>query len=218
MGDNMQIPSEWLQSHYGRTIGRQVDRPRTPPGERSSFRGESTLRTTMATTTTTTTNTDTSTNININMHVNAHGGIGKPTKRRSRASRKGPITLFNTDTANFRAMVQQYTGAPTVAISSGSQPGLPTINFGFGGHGLGPYQGMMVPPSQTHPTLQQLQQPLVFQRGGESLFSLGNNNRASADMGISDGFLEGLSSYGQTSNDHNDGLHFAREDRFRSQY
>lgn len=204
----MQIPSEWLQSHYGRTTGRQVDPPRSPPGDRSLIGGESTIGTTTATTTT-----------NTNMHVSAHGGIGKPTKRRSRASRKGPITLFNTDTANFRAMVQQYTGAPTVAISSsGSQPNPPTINFGFGGHGLGPYQGMMVPPSQTHPTLQQLQQQLGFQRGGESLFSLGNNNRASADMGISDGFLEGMSSYGETSNDHNNGLHFTREDRFRSQY
>ncbi|XXG74458.1 hypothetical protein AAC387_Pa07g3171 [Persea americana] len=205
MADNSRIPSEWAQSHYGRTIGRPVDPLRTPPGERSSIGGETSIRTSTATTTT-------------NMHVNARGGIGKPTKRRSRASRKGPITLFNTDTANFRAMVQQYTGAPAVAISSGSQPGPPTVNFGFGGRGLDPYQGMMVPPSQTHPTLQQLQQQLVLQRGGESLFSLGNNNRATSDMGISDGFLEGMSSYGQTSNEPNNGLHFTREDGFRSQY
>ncbi|KAI3814291.1 hypothetical protein L1987_19042 [Smallanthus sonchifolius] len=38
--------------------------------------------------------------------------VTRPTiaRRRSRASRKTPTTLLNTDTTNFRAMVQRFTG------------------------------------------------------------------------------------------------------------
>ncbi|KAL1567586.1 VQ motif-containing protein 22-like [Salvia divinorum] len=36
----------------------------------------------------------------------------RPIRRRSRASRRTPTTLLNTDTTNFRAMVQQFTGSP----------------------------------------------------------------------------------------------------------
>lgn len=53
--------------------------------------------------------------------------IGKPAaRRRSRASRRAPVTLLNTDTANFRAMVQQFTGIP--APPAGAF-GAPVINF-----------------------------------------------------------------------------------------
>jgi VQ motif len=56
-------------------------------------------------------------------------------RRRSRASRRAPVTLLNTDTNNFRAMVQQFTGIPSGPYSSGSLPGSssgsgPTISFG----------------------------------------------------------------------------------------
>lgn len=53
---------------------------------------------------------------------------GKPAaaRRRSRASRRAPVTLLNTDTANFRAMVQQFTGIP--APPAGAF-GAPVINF-----------------------------------------------------------------------------------------
>ncbi|CAN4110061.1 unnamed protein product [Withania somnifera] len=40
----------------------------------------------------------------------ADGRVSKPIRRRSRASRRTPTTVLNTDTANFRAMVQQFTG------------------------------------------------------------------------------------------------------------
>ncbi|GJN39059.1 hypothetical protein PR202_gb28153 [Eleusine coracana subsp. coracana] len=53
--------------------------------------------------------------------------VGKqPARRRSRASRRAPVTLLNTDTANFRAMVQQFTGIP--APPAGAF-GAPVINF-----------------------------------------------------------------------------------------
>ncbi|XP_047974857.1 VQ motif-containing protein 22-like [Salvia hispanica] len=46
----------------------------------------------------------------------ANEGRGaRPIRRRSRASRRTPTTLLNTDTTNFRAMVQQFTGSPAAA-------------------------------------------------------------------------------------------------------
>ncbi|XP_042395712.1 VQ motif-containing protein 22-like [Zingiber officinale] len=41
------------------------------------------------------------------------GKVARPARRRTRVSRKAPVTLLNTDTANFRAMVQQFTGFPS---------------------------------------------------------------------------------------------------------
>ncbi|KAK9059069.1 hypothetical protein SSX86_021688 [Deinandra increscens subsp. villosa] len=58
-------------------------------------------------TTTTTTTTATSS------VSNQLGRVTRPvtnSRRRTRASRKTPTTLLNTDTTNFRAMVQQFTG------------------------------------------------------------------------------------------------------------
>ncbi|XP_062178440.1 uncharacterized protein LOC133883218 [Phragmites australis] len=57
--------------------------------------------------------------------------IGKPARRRPRASRRAPVTLLNTDTSNFRAMVQQFTGipAPPAGTFAGAPGGVPIINF-----------------------------------------------------------------------------------------
>ncbi|CAN1828503.1 hypothetical protein LINPERHAP1_LOCUS32254 [Linum perenne] len=46
---------------------------------------------------------------NVN-NRNGGGGGGKPIRRRSRVSKKTPITLLNTDATNFRSLVQQFTG------------------------------------------------------------------------------------------------------------
>ncbi|KAJ4872555.1 VQ motif-containing protein [Raphanus sativus] len=40
-------------------------------------------------------------------------GVIKKTKKRSRASRRAPTTVLKTDTSNFRAMVQEFTGIPS---------------------------------------------------------------------------------------------------------
>ncbi|GAB4848190.1 hypothetical protein Ancab_002857 [Ancistrocladus abbreviatus] len=55
-------------------------------------------------------------------HLNPEGRVSKPIRRRSRASRRTPTTLLNTDTTNFRAMVQQFTGGPPAAFPP--SPGL----------------------------------------------------------------------------------------------
>ncbi|KAG6488561.1 VQ motif-containing protein 22-like [Zingiber officinale] len=44
---------------------------------------------------------------------------GRSVRRRTRASRRAPTTMFDTDAANFRAMVQQFTGLPSVPYATG---------------------------------------------------------------------------------------------------
>lgn len=44
----------------------------------------------------------------------------KNPKKRTRASRRAPTTVLTTDTANFRQMVQEFTGIPTAPFSVGS--------------------------------------------------------------------------------------------------
>ncbi|KAF5735664.1 mental retardation GTPase activating protein 4 [Tripterygium wilfordii] len=67
-------------------------------------------------------------------NLSPEGRVSKPTRRRSRASRRTPTTLLNTDTSNFRAMVQQFTGGPTAPFGSTVQQhaGVQNISFGLG--------------------------------------------------------------------------------------
>ncbi|XP_037446565.1 neurogenic locus Notch protein-like [Triticum dicoccoides] len=75
------------------------------------------------------------------------GRVGKPARRRSRASRRAPVTLLNTDTTNFRAMVQQFTGIPSGPYGPAGAGGGPVISFGAGGGDYGLGGGMPVRPS-----------------------------------------------------------------------
>lgn len=64
-------------------------------------------------------------------------GHFKPIRRRSRASKRTPTTLLNANTTNFRALVQQFTGCPTTAMSSlGVHKGPITLNFKHGSRQL----------------------------------------------------------------------------------
>jgi len=56
------------------------------------------------------------------------GGTAKVGKKRSRASRRAPTTLLNTDTSNFRAMVQRFTGIPETPF------GYSSLNPTFSAH------------------------------------------------------------------------------------
>jgi hypothetical protein len=80
--------------------------------------------------------------------------IGKPAaaRRRPRASRRAPVTLLNTDTANFRAMVQQFTGIPAPpagAFGVGAPAGVPVINFAAD-YGFPPSSAVMSFDHQVH--------------------------------------------------------------------
>ncbi|CAA0841820.1 VQ motif-containing protein [Striga hermonthica] len=44
-------------------------------------------------------------------------------KKRTRASRRAPTTVLTTDTTNFRAMVQEFTGIPALPFDGGPCPG-----------------------------------------------------------------------------------------------
>lgn len=47
-----------------------------------------------------------------------NNNMGRNPKKRSRASRRAPTTVLTTDTTNFRAMVQEFTGIPAPPFSS----------------------------------------------------------------------------------------------------
>ncbi|KAK6141212.1 hypothetical protein DH2020_025043 [Rehmannia glutinosa] len=115
ISEPMSNPSDWTQLYQTNftDIG-QIDVP---------------LPTTTATTTaTTTTTTVTSRNNNLTPD---QGRIAKPIRRRSRASRRTPTTLLNTDTTNFRAMVQQFTGGGPSTTPARSQLSDTIGTFGF---------------------------------------------------------------------------------------
>ncbi|XP_057541460.1 VQ motif-containing protein 22-like [Amaranthus tricolor] len=59
------------------------------------------------------------------------GRVNKPVRKRTRASRRTPTTLLNTDTTNFRAMVQQFTGGPSNNFDI-SGPGSQIYGQGYG--------------------------------------------------------------------------------------
>lgn len=57
---------------------------------------------------------------------------GRAARRRSRASKRAPTTILNTDAANFRAMVQQFTGVPARPLAPDYPPllaGERTLSF-----------------------------------------------------------------------------------------
>ncbi|KAK2969344.1 hypothetical protein RJ640_027586 [Escallonia rubra] len=107
-------------------------------------------------------------------HLNPEGRVSKPVRRRSRASRRTPTTLLSTDTTNFRAMVQQFTGGPSAA------------NFNFG---VGTRQQVVTPSSARVPTagynvqFQQAQQGLYQQQQQLHIFSVSNNTIGSHGSG-----------------------------------
>lgn len=50
----------------------------------------------------------------------AQSQVARNPKKRSRASRRAPTTVLTTDTTNFRAMVQEFTGIPAPPFTSSS--------------------------------------------------------------------------------------------------
>lgn len=111
MSETMSSPiSDWVQLYQRNLSGQAQTKP-------------------AATDTTTTRSTSASSGL-----IPEAGRVSKPVRKRSRASRRTPTTLLNTDTANFRAMVQQFTGGPaSTPFASGSHyPSRANVNFGLG--------------------------------------------------------------------------------------
>lgn len=110
-----------------------------------------------------TTAADTTASRNSNLIPDA-GRVSKPVRRRSRASRRTPTTLLNTDATNFRAMVQQFTGSPAAPFNPTPQIPNGSATLSYMDHiaaaGVDPARGFRVqyPNSQ----LQQQQQQHMF--------------------------------------------------------
>ncbi|KAM5587078.1 hypothetical protein ABKV19_005835 [Rosa sericea] len=86
------------------------------------------------------------------------GSVAKPIRRRSRVSKKTPITLLNANANNFRALVQQFTGcaASSTPISFGNQKG--PINLSFGVNSAGTSSVVMAPFGNPNYSYNQQQQ------------------------------------------------------------
>ncbi|XP_068655900.1 VQ motif-containing protein 22-like [Aristolochia californica] len=167
MSETPSKPIDWTQ-YYHLSSGQVV----APP---SSAVAESIVVTTTATTAT----------ANSSMgsggsYSHIEGRVGKSSRRRSRASRRAPTTLLNTDTTNFRAMVQQFTGVPSVPFSSGYQSGGGGgMNFGFGAQHR--QQTLVAPaPPDYYPRhhLHHHQQQQQRQQQEGAMFSLGHGNES----------------------------------------
>ncbi|XP_059284579.1 VQ motif-containing protein 22-like [Lycium ferocissimum] len=99
MSDTMPNPTNWVQFY-------QQGQPQGSPQTTMFSDGRVSDATVVTTTATSIISTP------DHHHGPSDGRVSKPIRRRSRASRRTPTTVLNTDTANFRAMVQQFTGGP----------------------------------------------------------------------------------------------------------
>ena len=67
-------------------------------------------------------NTNNNNNNNTGNSSNNNNNMVRNPKKRSRASRRAPTTVLTTDTTNFRAMVQEFTGIPAPPFTSSPFP------------------------------------------------------------------------------------------------
>ncbi|CAN6457288.1 unnamed protein product [Victoria cruziana] len=128
--------------------------------------------------------------MNASSHLAAEGRVAKAPRKRTRMSKRAPITLLNTDTHNFRAMVQQFTGGPSAHLFTGYQGAGSNLHFVYGSHHhqmnntMG--AGATVPLAQ--PGLQQQQQEELFFSNNDG----GNVTGAAFAGGSNQVFLQGL--------------------------
>ncbi|KAG4934791.1 hypothetical protein AAZX31_18G017700 [Glycine max] len=63
--------------------------------------------------------------VNEQVNSSSTNTVVRNPKKRSRASRRAPTTVLTTDTTNFRAMVQEFTGIPAPPFTSSSSSSFP---------------------------------------------------------------------------------------------
>ncbi|KAE8696017.1 lipid-associated family protein [Hibiscus syriacus] len=92
----------------------------------------------------------------------SNNSMVRNSKKRSRASRRAPTTVLTTDTINFRAMVQEFTGIPAPPFSSSPFPRTRLDLFGTSPS----MRSTQLDPSSPHyllrPFAQKLQYPPPF--------------------------------------------------------
>ncbi|XP_022942064.1 uncharacterized protein LOC111447253 [Cucurbita moschata] len=117
-----------------------------------------------------------------NIPNNCGGGanVARSSKKRPRASRRAPTTVLTTDTTNFRAMVQEFTGipAPPFTAASSSPFTRNAARFDLFGGGGGAARSAahldVVPSTQTY-LLRPLPQKPPFLSPSQSTFLAGTN-------------------------------------------
>ncbi|GFP99638.1 hypothetical protein PHJA_002107900 [Phtheirospermum japonicum] len=109
------------------------------------------------------------------------GGGGRSTaarnpRKRSRASRRAPTTVLTTDTTNFRAMVQEFTGIPAPPFSNPSFPRSNRLDNLFGSRSAA--LDAAAPPFLRRPFAQRGQTPsfLVPSSTNNNIISSVSNN------------------------------------------
>lgn len=195
MSETMSNPTDqWMQFYNPNFSGSQGAAATTPPTLFADRVSDATVVTTAATTQLGSGSSSPTAAAGTNRLSPEGGRVSKPVRRRSRASRRTPTTLLNTDTTNFRAMVQQFTGGPTAPFAaSGAHPGGPGFAFGLGTRQnfLNPSAGM-VPALAGYHYQQHQQQPQNLyhqqQQSPQYGFSL------STGAGAGEGFVQRLSS------------------------
>lgn len=168
MSDNMPNPTDWVQIYQN-----ALSRPSPPPSPQPLAITTSYGLSEAVTVTAAPTSSSTSPSPPL-YHHNPMGRGSRLIRRRSRASRRTPTTIFNTDTKNFRAMVEQFTGNQTQPVQS-QRP----VQF-FGPRNIDtvyniPFQ------QQVQQNQQQVQQNLLPQgQIGEIYFFGGSRNTSSS--------------------------------------
>ncbi|KAK6240328.1 hypothetical protein SCA6_005717 [Theobroma cacao] len=133
-------------------------------------------------------------------HLTPKGCVSKPTRRRSRASKRTPITLLKADAKNFRSLVQQFTGCRrrSTSISFGSQRGPVNINFAVGTehdhHSTNPASALSQPFVENNgycprPSQVQLQQQAEHQQNYQQLSSEEQESEFTLDSITTDDYL-----------------------------
>lgn len=197
-------PGEWVQFYHNTFPG-------GPMLGQTPAVSEATVVTTVASTTVSGPLPTGGPGTSIGAHLPEDVLVGRPAARkRGRALRRAPTTVLNTDLTNFRAMVQQFTGAPTTPFSSVlGRPDGRTVNSGFERpRGL---EAMMVRPSETqhhqqyhyhHHQQQQQQNFQQLRQGEEEMFSMGRTdddffsglNNPRSNMEVTEEYLVSMSS------------------------
>lgn len=215
MSETMSNPTEWMQFYNPNFSGVQGATATTHPALFSDRVSDATVVTTAAAAATSVGSGSSSPTAALGTNrLSPEGGrVSKPVRRRSRASRRTPTTLLNTDTTNFRAMVQQFTGGPSAPFAvSGAHPGGPGFGFGLGTRQnfANPSAGMVQALAGYHYHPQQQQPQNLYQQqqqqsqqygfslstgaGNESFVQrLSSGRPVMGNMGVStEGFLMGV--------------------------
>ncbi|CAH9089497.1 unnamed protein product [Cuscuta europaea] len=173
-------PSDWAQ-FYQHSLTPACQEPMT-----NLFGGDA--RVSDATVVTTTVTSPTAPH-SLGGRLSPEGRVSKPAvRRRTRASRRTPTTVLNTDASNFRAMVQQFTGGPSLAAQqAGHYPFLHPgsgMNFGFGlGSSIPRHPQLLNPaPARANGGYQLQYQP---SQSGHFMFAASPNNGNMSGVGIS---------------------------------